>query len=191
MASKFEGGLPGKRWDDSSLVRRALRGDASSWHELVERYSAYIYTLLRSARVPEGDQPDAFQYVFVELFKAMPKLERTDYLAPWIRQTTIRHAVRLRGKLSTLEQMPEDDLVSPDSVEDDYAQSERALMVREAVQSLKDQCRTLIRLLFFAEEPLPYSQVAEKLGIAVGSIGQTRQRCLDALQKALTSRGLG
>ena len=44
-------------------------------------------------------------------------------------------------------------------------------------------------MLFFEEPPRPYQQVAESLGIATGSIGFIRQRCLGRLRKQLAEAG--
>jgi len=37
--------------------------------------------------------------------------------------------------------------------------------------------------LFCADPPVPYAEITARLGIAVGSIGQTRSRCLDKLRR--------
>jgi DNA-directed RNA polymerase specialized sigma24 family protein len=47
----------------------------------------------------------------------------------------------------------------------------------------------MIRLLFYVEPPLPYREVAQRLGLAVGSIGFIRGRCLKRLQKTLLAMG--
>jgi hypothetical protein len=44
--------------------------------------------------------------------------------------------------------------------------------------------------LFFEDPPRPYAEVAEQLGLKLGSMGMTRQRCLESLEKALRARGL-
>ncbi|MDX2064737.1 MAG: sigma-70 family RNA polymerase sigma factor [Fimbriimonadaceae bacterium] len=178
---------------DAPLVRRAQQGDGAAWSELVDRYSGYVYTLLRSARVPEADQPDAFQYVFIELFKALADLRTSDYLAPWIRQTTIRHAIRVR-KRSERSGLPLESvdhvLVDDDDDLEGIEQAERAEQLRAAVRTLSEKCQELIRQLFFVDPPRPYVEVAEALGIKAASLGMTRQRCLDALERAVRDRGV-
>jgi len=62
-------------------------------------------------------------------------------------------------------------------------------MVREAVTRLSARCRELIRMLFFEQPPRPYAQVAETLGLARGSIGFIRSRCLKRLQVHLEELG--
>ena len=48
----------------------------------------------------------------------------------------------------------------------------------------------MIRLLFYEQPPLPYVEVARRLGLATGSIGFIRGRCLKRLQKELEEQGL-
>ena len=47
----------------------------------------------------------------------------------------------------------------------------------------------MIRLLFYEEPPVPYRDLAERLGLATGSIGFIRGRCLKRLQRALEKAG--
>ncbi len=177
-------------WDDGPLVRRALANDPDAWHGLVERYSAYVFSLLKSARLTEADQPDAFQYVFIELFKALPRIETPGYLAPWIRQTAIRHAIRVRGKHDRERALEDTEIAIDPAAVAAMESAETGLAVRQAVASLKEQCRQLVSILFFEDPVRPYHEVAAQLGIKVASIGNIRQRCLDALMRTLKSRGI-
>src|SRR5260370_6369340 len=51
------------------------------------------------------------------------------------------------------------------------------------------QCRRLVELLFFETPPRPYAQVAAELGLALGSIGFTRQKCIERLRRNLGQLG--
>jgi DNA-directed RNA polymerase specialized sigma24 family protein len=46
-----------------------------------------------------------------------------------------------------------------------------------------------VQLLFFETPPRPYADVAKELGLAVGSIGFTRQKCMDRLRRQLDILG--
>ncbi len=186
----FKLGKSSPHWNDSPLVRRALADDGHAWAEIVERYSAYVYGLLRSTGLPESEQPDAFQYVFIELFKALPTLKNTDVLAPWIRQTTIRKAIRLRNETAKLTELEDAETIADVSQSEEIEAREVQLLVRDAVLSLKEHCQRLIQALFFEEEPRSYAEISAELGLREGSMGNTRLRCLDALSKALKARGV-
>jgi RNA polymerase sigma factor (sigma-70 family) len=61
--------------------------------------------------------------------------------------------------------------------------------LRDELQRLTTRCRQLIEMLFFEEPARPYSEVAASLGIATGSIGFIRGRCLEKLRARLEEIG--
>jgi len=69
------------------------------------------------------------------------------------------------------------------------AQLQEEQIVRDVVATLPPRHRELVRLLFFEQPPLPYAEVARRLGLATGSIGFIRGRCLERLRKALVEFG--
>jgi DNA-directed RNA polymerase specialized sigma24 family protein len=68
-------------------------------------------------------------------------------------------------------------------------QIQQEQIVREVVEKLPSRCAELVRLLFFEQPPLPYAEVAQRLGLATGSIGFVRGRCLERLRKILLESG--
>jgi RNA polymerase sigma factor (sigma-70 family) len=68
-------------------------------------------------------------------------------------------------------------------------QTQEEQILREAMAALSPQCRRLVELLFFETPARPYSEVAAELGLAVGSVGFTRQKCMDRLRKHLSDLG--
>ena len=67
--------------------------------------------------------------------------------------------------------------------------AEKEQVLREGIAQLSPRCRELVRLLFYEQPPLPYAEVAQRLGLATGSIGFTRARCLERLHKVLAKMG--
>ena len=62
---------------------------------------------------------------------------------------------------------------------------ERRTRVQRAVESLSGRCRQLLQGLYYEDPPLLYKDVARRLGIAMGSIGPIRLRCIEKLRKLL------
>jgi RNA polymerase sigma factor (sigma-70 family) len=88
--------------------------------------------------------------------------------------------------IETESQSEEDSIaVPPDLVQE----LEREQVLREALANLPPRCRALVRMLFLEDPPRPYQQVAESLGLATGSIGFIRSRCLHRLRKHLEEAG--
>ena len=69
------------------------------------------------------------------------------------------------------------------------AQLQREQMVRDVVTELTPRCQRMVRMLFFETPPRPYQEIAKELGMATGSIGFIRGRCLARLKKQLEKMG--
>ena len=89
-------------------------------------------------------------------------------------------------ELDALEQEIAENLAAAPEVLQELQQEQ---IVRDAVDQLPPRCAEMVRLLFFEQPPLPYAEVAKRLGLAVGSIGFIRGRCLTRLHKILMEMG--
>ena len=69
------------------------------------------------------------------------------------------------------------------------AELEQEQILREEIAGLSDRCRQMVHLLFYEIPPRPYEVIADELGMATGSVGAIRSRCLEALRKSLEKRG--
>jgi DNA-directed RNA polymerase specialized sigma24 family protein len=86
----------------------------------------------------------------------------------------------------------EPDLPEPETppiAETVLQQTQEEQMLREAMGVLSPQCRRLVELLFFETPARPYAVVAKELRLAVGSIGFTRQKCIERMRRQLDELG--
>ena len=61
-------------------------------------------------------------------------------------------------------------------------------MLRDVAAGMPERCERLIRMLFFESPQRPYDEVARELGLATGSVGFIRGRCLAQLRKQLEKK---
>jgi RNA polymerase sigma factor (sigma-70 family) len=74
-----------------------------------------------------------------------------------------------------------DDSPLPEEV---LAELQQLDQLRHALGRLEQRCRDLLLILFQDDgDALPYEEVAQRLGMPVGSIGPTRLRCLAKLRQ--------
>lgn len=180
---------------DRDLVLACRRGDETAWEALINRYQRLIYAIPRRAGLNEDLASDIFQEVFSTLFEKLDEIENPEKLKAWLVTTARRktwrmilHENRSQGFEETddeseleLNRLP-DDAPLPDEV---LIQLEEQHQVRVAVAALDERCRKLLTLLFYQQEPLPYSEIARQTGATEGSIGPTRARCLQKLLRLL------
>lgn len=184
------------RLDDGALVRRCLKGDESAWSALVDRYQRLIFSIPLKYGVTFDEAGEIFQAVCVEMVTELPKLRKPEALKAWLISVTQHRALKVKTRAQRERQWAEPDAVA-DTVSDPdpgvasaIEEVQREQAVRECVRELPERCQELVRLLFFHEPPLPYAEVAARLGLAVGSIGFIRGRCLKKLEAALRARGV-
>jgi RNA polymerase sigma factor (sigma-70 family) len=183
---------------DTELVERCRAGQQPAWNTLVRRYQRLIYTVPRRAGLSEDQAADVFQVVFSRLFDHLDRLADPSRLQAWLVTTAKRESLRvLEQSRRVVDLTPargdEDDGTDPldrfaaDSPlpEDLLGDLQQQDLLRRAVAQLDDRSRQFIELLFLQDEPLPYSEIAARLGIAEGSIGPTRARCLEKLRVVL------
>jgi RNA polymerase sigma factor (sigma-70 family) len=186
---------PAPDWTDPQLVRACLNGDERAWDALISKYKTLIYSIPSRYGAPPEDCADIFQSVCLELFTELPKLRKAGALRAWLISVTahaslrwkrrgIRRAERERPDLDE-NNVPTDAPLPPDLI----AEVERAQMVRDAITELPPRCREMVRLLFYNQPPIPYQDIARRLGLATGSIGFIRGRCLERLARSLEKAG--
>jgi RNA polymerase sigma factor (sigma-70 family) len=186
---------PAPGWSDAELVRACLDGDERAWNALIAKYKTLIYSIPSRYGAPPEDCADVFQAVCLELFTELPRLRKAGALRAWLISVTAHASLRWKRRVvrrseRERQDMFEDNVAADAALPPDLmAEVERAQMVRDAIAELQPRCREMIRLLFYHHPPIPYQDVARRLGLATGSIGFIRGRCLERLARSLEKAG--
>jgi RNA polymerase sigma factor (sigma-70 family) len=190
---RHDSNAPDASWSDERLVRACLDGDERAWAALIDKYENLIYSIPLKYGASPDDAADIFQSVCLELFSELPRLRKKAAFRSWLITVTAHQAFQWKRKTR---RRAEDELTpadeeklemdpSPDLIE----QVEREQMLRDAIARLPPRCREMIRMLFYQEPHVSYRDVARHLGLATGSIGFIRGRCLKRLQRTLEESG--
>jgi RNA polymerase sigma factor (sigma-70 family) len=174
------------------LVQAAARGDDHAWETLVDHFSGLIWSVASAHGLGRADAADVAQVAWLRLVEHVGRLKDPSHVGAWLVTTTRRECLNLlrtaNREVATGDDRMFDSLrsdgLSPESVVMD---SERAALIWRAFGQLGTGCQELLRALLLAYPPLSYQEVAEALGMAIGSIGPTRARCLDQLRRKLGS----
>lgn len=175
--------------DDSTLVEACLNGDPRAWQYLVERYGRLVYSIPRRYGLSDSDADDVHQSVFLQFHRNLSQLEDRSRVTAWLITTAHRESWRVGKRAGKYPQLDEriHDVSAPD--EDELLRWERQHLIREGLKRLGGKCEALLSELFLAKSEVSYEDVAERLGIPVGSIGPTRARCMKKLEEILLQMG--
>jgi RNA polymerase sigma factor (sigma-70 family) len=180
---------------DRELVASCLSGDEQAWSELIDRYNRLIFSIPLKQGLNRDEAADIFQAVCLDLVAELPRLRDPQALPAWLIQTTVHKVSKWRRRNDRYvpdegthaEQAPAPDADMPDALIREVQQSQA---LRDAVAALSDRCQRMVQMLFFETPARAYKDVATELGVATGSIGFLRGRCLDRLRSALEGIGL-
>jgi RNA polymerase sigma factor (sigma-70 family) len=180
---------------DRDLVQGCLKYREEDWALLVDKYKSLIYSIPFRYGFTREEAADIFQSVCLDLIQELPKLRDPQALPKWLMQVTAHKCFHRKAFNNRMVSRDDEDIAIPETsapaqAEINLFEIEEEQMLREAMASLAPRCRELVRMLFFEEPKRPYQQVAAALGLATGSIGLLRQKCLDHLRKRLAELGL-
>jgi RNA polymerase sigma factor (sigma-70 family) len=175
--------------DVAQLVRRAAEGDHWAWERLVDQFARLIWALTRDFRLGESDAADVFQATWLRLLEHIDRLEQPARVGSWLAATAKNECLRsLSARKKVM--LVQDDVTLKDGVahepeiDERLLSEERAQAVRDALSRLPSRWRRLVEMLM-ADPPVPYTEISDRLGLPVGSIGPTRGRCLERLRVLL------
>jgi len=181
-------------WSEERLVRECCEGNQAAWSALIEKYKNLIFSIPIKFGLPREDAADIFQAVCADLVGGLPKLREPKALPKWLMQTTFHQCLRWKKDrmvlMDDVEEMDRQPDPSSETLPEEMLyQLQREQGVREAIISLPPRCGRMVQMLFFESPARPYQEVAKELGIATGSIGFIRGRCLKKLRQALEQGG--
>lgn len=183
-----------RSWTDERLVAECRKGNQDAWSALIEKYKNLIFSVPIKFGLPREDAADIFQAVCLDLLSDLPQLREPRALPKWLMQMSFHKCLRWKKQRLILFDDPLEiegmsEASSEELPEEIMYQVQREQMLRDAIASLAPRCHRMIAMLFFESPARPYQEVAKELGIATGSIGFIRGRCLRLLRQRLQKAG--
>jgi RNA polymerase sigma factor (sigma-70 family) len=179
---------------DRELIRGCLKHREEDWNLLVDKYKNLVFSIPLRYGFSREEAADIFQAVCLDLIRELPRLRDPQALPKWLMQVTSHKC--FHKKKHNQRMVSQDDqeataleVAVPAEAEVNLREIEEEQMLREAIAGLAPRCRELIHMLFYEEPKRPYQEVAASLGLATGSIGLQRQKCLNCLKKRLEDLG--
>lgn len=193
VTTKFESGVVDTERATGATVAAAAAGDRAAWELLVDSYTALVWNIARSYRLSDADAGDVSQTVWLRLLENISAIRNPEHVAAWLVTTTRREALRVLAINRRLVpssaamdlELPDTTLPPPDAR---LIADEERRMTRRAVATLPPRWQQLVYLLA-SDLDLSYAEVADRLGLPIGSIGPTRGRCLRRLRAVLERPG--
>lgn len=175
---------------DRDLILDCRKGNVGAWQRLLDRYERLVFSVPRRYGLSCEDAADITQITFTILFQSMDTLREDSNLSAWLVTVARRHTWRLLNRNrreAAGEHGRSSERLSPlaDGGTEDIEYWELTEWLDHGLSGVGKPCRDLLSALYLAPEQPTYAEVAARLGMAVGSVGPTRIRCLKRLRQVL------
>ena len=184
--------------DDGQLIERCQQGDRASFDALVQRHYALAYNVACRMLGDQDYAADATQAAFVRAYKAISRFRRDATFSTWLYRITtnvcLDHLRQHERRTQSLTLLGDDadtsleEMDIPDDTGDpglDIERGERQQTVREAICRLPPTHRSV--LVLYDLQGCSYEQIAEVLGIPLGTVKSRLNRARHALKDELAS----
>ncbi len=168
------------------MLAKVRDGDTAAWKVLIERLKGVVWRATADLGLASEDREDVFATTFFRLFEHLGDIREPEKLPGWLATTARNEAWRVvnaRRRLELRGDVEPDEVRAVAGVEERLLDEELRMALQSAFLRLGRPCQELLRLVT-AVPPLSYDQISELTGIPRGSLGPTRQRCLQNLRRA-------
>jgi RNA polymerase sigma factor (sigma-70 family) len=175
---------------DRDLILDCRNGDLGAWQRLLERYERLVFSVPRRYGLSREDAADITQLTFTILFQSIDTLSEDSTLGAWLTTVARRHTWRRlnrkhREEAGWSDRSNQNILMSMNTGTGDIERWELTEWLDHGLSLLGKPCQDLLSALYLDPKQPSYAEVAARLGMAVGSVGPTRIRCLKRLRQVL------
>lgn len=183
--------------DDQRLIASLRGGAEEAYEELLARFQQPVYTLSLRLLADEGEASDVVQEVFLKVFRNIGRFRGQSSLKTWIYRITINEAhnarrwfFRHRGREVELDTDPNEERNWKDAIPDRSRSpfdvvfdQEQADIIQAALERINPVFRSTVVLRDVMD--LSYEEIAEILGVSLGTVKSRILRGRDALRAEL------
>ncbi|MEA4926885.1 MAG: sigma-70 family RNA polymerase sigma factor [Syntrophomonadaceae bacterium] len=182
--------------DDRQLVIKCREMQESAFQELMRRYEGYIYRLCLNFSGIREDALDLTQETFIRVFQGLDTYQVSRPFKPWLRRVAVNTCLdflQKRSPSSLFLDQPladsqitlADTIASRENPVQEIEWRETNQFLREAINRLPQAYRLLIILRH--QEGLSYQEIAEEIGVPLGTVKTNLFRARAALRQGLSA----
>lgn len=196
------GQVPMNQPTNQELIDRCRHGEAAAWQRLVQRYARLVHSVPVRYGLTPSEVDDIGQEVFLALAQQLHQIVDPESLPAWLLTTARRASWRILQRRKQEQPLSAVDLSEAQAEETfkpigAHAPSMQQLLqgwqqqeaLAQGLAALGERCRDLLTMIFLDQGEPSYDDISSRLAIPKGSIGPTRNRCLQQLRAIL--EGLG
>lgn len=174
------------RATDAALIDRIVQRDESALAALYDRYAGMLSSVLNRILRDTQAAEEILQDIFYQLWRTASQFDAARGSLPgWLLVIARNRALsRLRRhNPASGDELMENTVVVPSSLESDVAQQQLIGKVKSAMQGLPTEQRATVELAYF--EGLTHSEIAQRTGDPLGTVKTRLRSAVETLKRNL------
>ena len=182
---------------ETEIIHKLKQGNETAFKELVENYRSMVVNTCFGLLHNTEDAEDVAQDVFIDVFRSVENFRADAKISTWLYRIAVNRSLNfirdnkkrkwfqsfddvVESKKETLNQLNHQ---SADDPETELENSQRAILLHEAIDSLPENQRVAFTLNKY--EDLAYKEISEIMNLSVSSVESLIHRAKKNLQKKL------
>jgi len=162
---------------DKEIVAEVLQGNVNDFRFLVEKYQQLIYNLTYSFTSDHEDSKEITQRIFVKVYSNLKLYNSAYKFYSWLYKIGVNESISYLKSKKKHSQLEESHITAKESPAIMDEKAEKEMLIRKAINRLKDKYRLLIVLKYY--ENLSYEEISKLTG---ESVKKVRSRLFTARQ---------
>lgn len=171
---------------DEEIVQGALHGNRQAQEALYYRFSDQMYTIACIYSKNDDEASDILQESFIKVFKKLKSYRNENPLGAWIRKIVVNSALenhrKKKRQFEVLEEYHSELISSADNPDYDGVNPKEVINL---VNELPFKAGMVLKL--FAIEGYAHDEIADSLGISIGTSKSQLNRARQLLKQKLIS----
>ncbi|MDQ3278096.1 MAG: sigma-70 family RNA polymerase sigma factor [Bacteroidota bacterium] len=175
---------------DNELIQLVLQGQTAAYAELVERYKAFVFTIVLRYISSREDAEEVSQDIFVKAFRSLADFKGASKFSTWLYTITTTSCLTfLRKKKLEVHSLDNEKVfAAADNIDgglsaNQIEQKSRVAMVNEAIKMLSPDDAQIITLFYKGEQTL--EEIARILGKEPNAVKVQLHRARTRLKERL------
>ena len=173
--------------DEIELISQVLKGNMNAFTFLVNRYQKLVVHITGRLIQRQDELEDVSQEVFLKVYQNLGKYRNECKLSTWIATIAYNTSINYLRKFKKFDEVNPDDSVAlknlTDAKSDDYERTDLHLYIREQIEKLPVQYRTVLTLYYLEE--FSYQEIEQITGMPEGTVKNYLFRAKTLLKEKL------
>ena len=142
---------------DPYLIEKALQGDSNAFGQLVQKYQAFVFTIvIRIVKVRE-EAEEVAQDTFIKAYESLSSFRGDSKFSSWLYSIAYRKALdalrksKKNSNLELIEEITESETSTIENALSYIEEKERKEIIQKCIKELSEQEAAIITFFYFEE----------------------------------------